>query len=84
VFTLSDARGEEASLSSEVAQIRHEIPSAFVAQSLIGLSTRLQRDKIVGDNHCFYLAQRMIGSHPLRQVHRITKRAALRSSVFPS
>jgi hypothetical protein len=31
----SDAHGEEDLLSSEGAQIRHEIPSAFVAQSLL-------------------------------------------------
>jgi hypothetical protein len=51
----SDAHGEKDSLPSGVAGalIRHEIPSAFVAQSLIGLSTRLRRDKIVDDNHCF-------------------------------
>jgi hypothetical protein len=36
-----DAHGEKDSLPSGVAQIRREIPSAFVAQSLIGLSTRL-------------------------------------------
>jgi lauroyl/myristoyl acyltransferase len=37
VFTLSDAHGEKDSLSSGVAgaQIRHEIRSAFVAESLL-------------------------------------------------
>jgi hypothetical protein len=39
VVTLDDAHGEKDSLPPGVAQIRHEIPSAFVAQSLIGLRT---------------------------------------------
>ena len=38
-LTLGDARGEEDSLSSGVAQICHQTPSALVAQSLLSAGT---------------------------------------------